>query len=50
MKEKEMKQLAHWMNQVVENIDDEPFLKKTAAEIADFCHDFPPPGLGLEEA
>lgn len=49
MKEQEMKQLASWMNHVVEHVDDEEALKKTAAEIAEFCKNFPAPGLGLED-
>ena len=48
MKEPEMKQVAAWMNHVVEHIEDEEALAKTAAEIAEFCQKFPPPGLGLE--
>jgi glycine hydroxymethyltransferase len=48
MKEPEMKQVAAWMNHVVEHIEDEQALDKTAAEIAEFCQKFPPPGLGLE--
>ncbi len=49
MKEPEMKQVAAWMNHVVEHIEDEEALDKTAAEIAEFCQKFPPPGLGLED-
>lgn len=49
MKEPEMKQVAAWMNHVVEHIGDEEALDKTAAEIAEFCQKFPPPGLGLED-
>jgi glycine hydroxymethyltransferase len=49
MKEPEMKQVAAWMNHVVEHIEDEETLDKTAAEIAEFCQKFPPPGLGLED-
>lgn len=49
MKEPEMKQVAAWMNHVVEHIEDEEALEKTAAEIAEFCQKFPPPGLGLED-
>jgi glycine hydroxymethyltransferase len=45
MKEPEMEQVATWMSQVVEHIDDENHLAKTAAEIAEFCKSFPPPGL-----
>jgi glycine hydroxymethyltransferase len=49
MKEQEMKQVAQWMNQVVEHINDEASFERTAAEIAEFCQNFPPPGLGLSE-
>ena len=49
MKEPEMKQVAAWMNHVVEHIEDEEALDKTAAEIAEFCQKFPPPGLGLDD-
>lgn len=45
MKEQEMKQIAAWMNGVVEHIDDEAFLDKIAKEIAEFCKGFPAPGL-----
>jgi glycine hydroxymethyltransferase len=48
MKEPEMERVASWINQVVENIDDDGFLAVTAREIAEFCQDFPPPGLGNE--
>jgi glycine hydroxymethyltransferase len=48
MKEPEMEQVATWINQVVERIDDESFLASVATEIAEFCKDFPPPGLGNE--
>jgi glycine hydroxymethyltransferase len=48
MKEPEMKQIATWISEVVEHIDDEGFLHNKALEIAEFCKDYPPPGLGLE--
>lgn len=48
MKEPEMQQIATWMNQVVEHIDDEGRLDRLAVEVAEFCRSFPPPGLGLE--
>ncbi len=46
MKEPEMKQVAAWMDQVVEHIGDEDFLDSTARDVAEFCKGFPPPGLG----
>jgi len=45
MKEAEMKQIAHWMNQVVENITDESQLDKIALEVKEFCQNFPAPGI-----
>ena len=45
MKEQEMSQLAAWMNQVVDHIEDEERLDSIAAEIAEFCRGFPAPGL-----
>jgi glycine hydroxymethyltransferase len=45
MKEQEMKQIASWMNHVVEHIENEASLDKVASEIAEFCQNFPPPGL-----
>jgi glycine hydroxymethyltransferase len=45
MTEKDMEQIATWMNAVVEHIGDEAYLERTAAEIAEYCKGFPPPGL-----
>jgi len=45
MKEQEMANIAGWMDDVVENIDDEAALDRTAAKVAEFCRDYPPPGL-----
>lgn len=50
MKEQQMRLIAMWMNQVVDHVDDKASLDKIAAAIAAFCKDYPPPGLGLEEA
>jgi glycine hydroxymethyltransferase len=49
MKEQEMARIAAWMAEVVEHIADEAVLDRIAADIAGFCKDFPPPGLGLEQ-
>lgn len=40
MKDKEMKQLALWMKEVLENHDDEKFLRKTKKSIAVFMKNF----------
>lgn len=43
MKEKEMKQVAQWINEAVENNKDEKKLAKLHAEITNFTKDFPLP-------
>ena len=48
MKEPEMTRIAGWIDHVVNNIDDEAALDRTAAEVAEFCDDYPPPGLEPE--
>jgi glycine hydroxymethyltransferase len=45
MKEPEMAKIAGWMEDVVENIDNEAALDRTANEVAEFCGSYPPPGL-----
>lgn len=45
MKEKEMKQIAFWMNKVVENINKEKTLSQIRKEVKDFCLKFPMPGI-----
>ncbi len=45
MKEKEMKQIAAWMNKVSENIDNETVLKKIKYEVKKLCGKFEMPGL-----
>lgn len=47
MKEAEMKVIAKWMNEVVENPEDESKLSKIAGEVKEFCNKFP--ALGLED-
>ncbi len=49
MKESDMKAIADWITHVVDHVDDAEALDRTAAEIAEFCRAFPPPGLGLED-
>ena len=49
MKESDMKAIADWITHVVNHVDDTDALDRTAAEIAEFCQAFPPPGLGLED-
>jgi glycine hydroxymethyltransferase len=45
MKEQEMKQIARWINDVVQNLTDDNFLKKIALEVEEFCKNFPAPGI-----
>ena len=49
MEEDAMKKIAAWMDFVVKNTEDEAALDRIAAEVAEFCKDFPPPGLGREK-
>jgi glycine hydroxymethyltransferase len=49
MKEPEMPRIAEWMARVVSSIEDEVMLNHTAAEIADFCAAFPPPGISVRD-
>ncbi len=45
MKELEMKQIARWINDVVQNLTDENLLGKIALEVEEFCRNFPAPGI-----
>ncbi|PIE65519.1 MAG: serine hydroxymethyltransferase [Deltaproteobacteria bacterium] len=45
MKEPEMKRLAQWMHAVLSDIENETRQDEVAAEIREFCKDFPAPGL-----
>lgn len=48
MKEDEMKMITKWMNDVLENHEDEAFLTKVKAEVKELCDKFPAPGLAEE--
>ncbi|MEW6408398.1 MAG: serine hydroxymethyltransferase [Patescibacteria group bacterium] len=45
MKENEMKKIAAWMNEVVDNINDEKILLRIREEVKEFCKDFRMPGI-----
>ncbi len=45
MREPEMLQIAAWIAQVVENVDDEAQLSRIGAEVKALCDGFPAPGL-----
>ena len=47
MKEKEMKLIAGWMDQVVSAPGDEALAGRVAGEIKELCSGFPPPGIFL---
>jgi glycine hydroxymethyltransferase len=44
MGESEMKNIARWMNEVVENVNDDEKLKKLKNEVKEMCINFPVPG------
>lgn len=43
----QMKQLAKWMDEVVNHHDDEAVITRVAREVADLCKGFPAPGLRI---
>jgi glycine hydroxymethyltransferase len=45
MKEDEMRQIARWMDEAVEHVNDEEHLAHIAAEVRDFCRAYPAPGM-----
>ncbi len=45
MKENEMKQIAAWMHEVVNDYTNESLLGRIEKEVRDLCSQFPPPGL-----
>jgi len=47
MGDTEMKKLAGWIADVVENVEDEALHAKIAGEVSDLCDQFPAPGLDL---
>lgn len=49
MREPEMKKIAEWMDRVVSAPENEDSITATAAEIAEFCKAFPPPGISVAD-
>ena len=45
MKEKEMIQIAKWINNIIENRNDEKKIKSIKKEVTKFCQKFPVPGI-----
>lgn len=46
MKEEEMKIVAKWINDVVENPENDEIKAKVKADLEELCQDFPVPGIG----
>lgn len=47
MKEDEMRQVAKWINEIVENKDDKAMLERIKGEVKDLCEGFPVPGIRI---
>ncbi len=48
MKEAEMRQIGRWMDDVIANVNDEAAIERIAAEVRDFCRQYPAPGMSIE--
>jgi glycine hydroxymethyltransferase len=48
MKEDEMRRIARWMDEVIENVKDEEALDRIGREVADFCRQYPAPGMAVD--
>ncbi len=47
MKEDDMRQIARWMDEAIDNVKDEDALDRIGNEVRDFCRAFPAPGLSV---
>ena len=47
MKEEEMRQIGRWMDEAIAAVKDEDALDRIAAEVRDFCRQFPAPGMSV---
>ncbi len=45
MREEEMRRIAQWIDDVVNNLEDEERIERIRAEVAELCAQFPAPGL-----
>ena len=45
MREGEMRQIGKWMDEVISHVDDEAVIARVGAEVREFCHRFPVPGI-----
>jgi glycine hydroxymethyltransferase len=41
----EMKKIAFWMNEAINNVNDDAVLSKIGSEVAELCNGFPVPGI-----
>ena len=48
MKEDEMRRIARWMDEVIEHVKDEDALDRIGREVADFCRQYPAPGMTVD--
>jgi len=48
MKEDEMRQIARWMDEAIASVKDEQALDRIAAEVREFCRQYPAPGIRVE--
>ena len=48
MREGEMRQIGKWMDEVISHVDDEAVIARVGAEVREFCHRFPAPGILLQ--
>jgi glycine hydroxymethyltransferase len=47
MREEEMRQIGRWMDEAVSSVNDEDALDRIAAEVRDFCRQYPAPGMSV---
>jgi len=45
MKEDEMRQIARWMDEAIDNVKDEDALDRIAGDVREFCRQYPAPGM-----
>ena len=45
MKEEEMRRIGRWMDEVIANVNDADAIDRVGAEVADFCRQYPAPGM-----
>jgi glycine/serine hydroxymethyltransferase len=48
MREGEMRQIGKWMDEVISHVDDEAVIARVGAEVREFCHRLPAPGILLQ--